>query len=149
MKSGDYEHVRLILRGRAAGGITQADVQRRARELSLLRTGSENYTAEDIEDAERELMIGRDPATMTDDAESSLSANRDPSDPLADRGEMNDRLEPPDENAAPERLAVQGVEEAQHDQMVTAQHQANRERSEKPVHGSGHKTSRRRKQSDH
>jgi hypothetical protein len=151
MKSGDYDHVRLILRGRAAGGITQRDVQRRARELSLLRTGSEDYTAEDIEDAERELMLGHDPATMTDDEPTFASATRDPSDPLATQGEMYDTVATADENADPERLAVQGVEEAQHDQMVEARKaslQSHHPSGGKLSHQAGHKAPRKRKPSD-
>jgi len=121
MMPQNHEAVRVILRGRAAGGITQADVQRRARELSLIRTGSEDYTTEDLAAAERELMIGHDPATTTDDAHSALSASRDPSDPIADGGDMLEPTETADENTTPEKLVVQGVEEAQHDQMVAAQ----------------------------
>jgi hypothetical protein len=150
MKSEDNEGIRVILRGRAAGGITQADVQRRARELSLIRTGHENYTADDIDAAEHELIFGTGPAAMTDDAESSVSANRDPSDPLSEHGTMEARRESAEENTTPEKLALQGVEEAQHDQMV----EARRQKTEMPrvpeeLHPNQPKARRVRKSSPH
>jgi hypothetical protein len=101
MKDGDYDHVRMILRGRAASGITQADVQRRARELSLRRTGSENYTAEDIEDAERELLIGRDPAALLDDADATFSSVPDMNGSFAIEGQMYDSIDSLNDDVLP------------------------------------------------
>lgn len=118
MKSEDFDQVRIILRGRAGGGITQADVQRRARELALFRTGAENYTAEDLETAELELMAGSDPAAMTGDGEAAVIATPDPSDPVGHPGEMYDVAMVPEENTSAEKPALQAVEEAQHDTVV-------------------------------
>lgn len=132
MNPKEYEGIRLILRGEAVGGITRADVERRARELCLIRTGREDYAEEDLVAAQRELLIGQDPAAAADDAETFISANRDPSDPVNDAGAMPAPAEPEDENAAPEKLAIQGVEEAQHDQMIEARKQADDMQREEP-----------------
>lgn len=113
----DSRFPRLTLDGLSAGGITKADIERRARELALIRTGGEDYSEEDLAAAARELLGARAPA-MVDDAVADAGLSRDPSEPPSDRGTMAPTVEPPDENVAPERLALQGVEEAQHEQMV-------------------------------
>jgi hypothetical protein len=112
----------LLVRGEAVGGITKADLERRARELALIRDGSENYTEADLQAASRELFGDDSPATVGEDAESDVFLSRDPSEPRAVVGHQRPDVAPgeDDENEEPERLAIQGVEEAQHDMMVRA-----------------------------
>ena len=62
------------------------------------------------------------PDAVNEDAESMRSMSRDPSDPMVDRGRQVPEYGGDDEKAALEQLALEGVEEAQHDQMVEARH---------------------------
>jgi hypothetical protein len=121
---------RVILRGKAAGGITAADILRRARELVALRGGKEDPTDEDMAEAERELLgSSDDPPTSTEDAGTPVAATRDPSEPVTDRGARVPITEEDDETTAAERLALQGVDEAQQDQMVEAQRKNRRDQT--------------------
>ncbi len=130
-------NIHVLLRGAEAGGITKADIERRARELSLIRTGGEDYDETDLEAAARELLGERSPASMTEDAESNAALSRDPSEPRAVPGHQTPEESPDEteENTEPERLAIQGVEEAQHDQMVQARRRRGRGEEESPSAG--------------
>ena len=125
----NQKNIHVLLRGVEAGGITKADIERRARELALIRTGNEDYAESDLEAAARELLGARSPASATEDAESDVALSRDPSAPRVIRGhQVTHNTADPEENAEPERLAIQGVEEAQHDQMVQARQRDRRQR---------------------
>lgn len=106
------------LPGKAFGVFTKADVDRRALELALI----DNRTEANDEDRARALAELQDrnlPDAVNEDAESMQSMSRDPSDPMVDRGrQAPDRMVDQDEKTAIEKLALEGVEEAQHEQMV-------------------------------
>jgi hypothetical protein len=108
---------KVEVRGKGVGGFTPADVERRARELALI----ENRTEVTQVDRDRALAEFRDdhlPDAINEDAESMQSMSRDPSDPPVDRGRQVPEYGGDDEKAALEHLALEGVEEAQHEQMV-------------------------------
>jgi hypothetical protein len=108
---------KMEVRGAGVGLVSPEDIERRARELALI----ENRTTPDDSDRTRARSEFQDrnlPAAVNEDADSTQSLSRDPSDPLADRGRQVPEYGPEDEKAALERLALEGVEEAQHDQMV-------------------------------
>lgn len=108
---------KVELRGQGVGGFSRADVERRATELALIA----NRTEPNDEDRTRALAEFRDndlPDAVNEDADSMRSMSRDPSDPMVDRGRQVPEYGGDDEKAALERLALEGVEEAQHDQMV-------------------------------
>lgn len=113
------------MRGHAAGAITQADITRRARELALIRSNSEEFTDEDLRRAELELTGGAEQPDIDDDEQTQFTATRDPSDPVGDHGSQTIHAnQEDDEQTAPERLAQQGVDEAQHDLMIEARRRA-------------------------
>jgi hypothetical protein len=105
------------IRGQGVGAFTKADVERRARELALI----DNRT--DATDADRTAALAEFhdrhlPDAVNEDAETMQSMSRDPSDPMVDRGrQVPDRVGE-DEKTALEHLALEGVEEAQHEQML-------------------------------
>lgn len=108
---------KLEVRGEGVGGFTKADVERRATELALI----ENRTEPNADDRARALAEFRDrhlPDAVNEDAESMRSMSRDPSDPMVDRGRQVPEYGGDDEKAALEHLALEGVEEAQHEQML-------------------------------
>jgi hypothetical protein len=110
---------RMEERGKEAGVFSPDDVERRAREIAGI-AGRKEVTPEDRERARAELLETDLPATTTEDAESTQSLSRDPSDPPAIRGKQTPEYVEIDEKQALERLALEGVEEAQHDQMSRA-----------------------------
>jgi hypothetical protein len=108
---------KVELRGKGVGGFTKADVERRALELALIANRTEP-TDEDRVAALAEFNDRHLPDAVNEDADSMQSMSRDPSDPLVDRGRRVPEYGGDDEKAALEQLALEGVEEAQHEQML-------------------------------
>jgi hypothetical protein len=110
---------KVEVRGKGVSGFSQGDIERRAKELALI----DNRTVANDEDRERARTEFRDrdlPDAVNEDAESMQSMSRDPSDPISDRGRQAPEYGGDDEKTALEHLALEGVEEAQHDQMLAA-----------------------------
>ncbi len=107
----------MELRGRGVGGFSQADLERRAQELALIDNRTE-VTDEDRARAMAEFQDRDLPDAMNDDAESMQSMSRDPSDPMVDRGHQAPEYGGDDEERDLQKMALEGVEEAQHEQMV-------------------------------
>ena len=112
---------RILIHGKGTGGIGSADIERRARELADIdgRSGAE-ITDEDLARAEADLMGTALPPTTVEDDDAEGAMSRDPSEPLSVSGHEIPLREGPDEEKAVERLALEGVEEAQHEQMLAA-----------------------------
>jgi hypothetical protein len=110
---------KVELQGRGVSGFSEADVTRRARELAMIGDRAEP-TEEDRVRALAEFRDQHLPDTVNDDVDSMQSMSRDPSDPMVDRGRRVPEHGVDDEKSALERLALEGVEEAQHEQMVQA-----------------------------
>jgi hypothetical protein len=118
---------KIILHGRGTGDLTDDDVEKRAREIAVIRGQSaDQLTEADRAEAWAELNGELLPETTDTDGESIGALSRDPSEPIAisgrqvtNRGEQDDR--------ATERLANEGVEEAQHDQMLAAREREHRQ----------------------
>jgi hypothetical protein len=122
-----WKQGKLEEHGKPVGVPTPADVERRASELALI-AGRSEVTREDREAARVELRNGNLPATLVEDADGNMqSLSRDPSDPATDRGHQTPEYMESDEQEVCERLALEGVEEAQHEQMVQSR------QSEPPV----------------
>lgn len=109
---------RVELSGKGLGVFTRADVDRRATELALI-DGRTEATDADRERALAEFQDRNLPDAVNEDADTMQSMSRDPSDPLVDRGRQAPAYTAdPDEKTSIEKLALEGVEEAQHEQMV-------------------------------
>jgi hypothetical protein len=72
---------------------------------------------------------------VNEDAESMQSMSRDPSDPLVDRGRQVPEYGGDDEKTALEHLALEGVEEAQHEQMLEARNHVDEPLRSRPKGG--------------
>lgn len=110
---------KVEVHGRGVGGFSEADIERRAKELALI----DNRAEPNDQDRTRALAEFGDrnlPDAVNEDADSMQSLSRDPSDPLTDRGHQAPEYGTEDEKAALEKMALEGVEEAQHEQMVQA-----------------------------
>jgi hypothetical protein len=110
---------KVELRGKGVGCFSQSDVERRAGELALIDNRAD-VTDQDRTAALAEFRDCHLPDAVNEDAESMQSISRDPSDPMVDRGRQVPEYGGDDEKAALEQLALEGVEEAQHEQMLEA-----------------------------
>lgn len=107
----------MELGGKGVGGFTKQDLERRALELALI----DNRTEPNDDDRARALAELQDrdlPDAVNEDADSMQSLSRDPSDPLVDRGHQVPEYGGQDEDTDLQKIALEGVEEAQHEQMV-------------------------------
>jgi hypothetical protein len=125
--SNDPTSGRILLHGKGTGGISRAAIERRARELADIdgRSGA-MITDDDIARARAELLGADLAATTVEDADEIGGLSRDPSEPRSIPGHETVTREGPDEEKAVERLALEGVEEAQHDQMLAARRRQRR-----------------------
>ena len=115
---------KIEIHSRGAGPVSEADLERRARELALIE-GHPEPTPDDWAQAREEL--GGEETQPGEDNAMTDSLSRDPSDPPANRGEQIPDQEKPDddEEALPGRLVEEGVDEAEHDQMLAARRKRN------------------------
>lgn len=110
---------RVTLHGEGAGVLSWEDAEKRAKEIARIN-GRTRVTENDREQARDELRSQALPPTTGEDAVANRAVSRDPSDPPARRGRRA-RTEPAaDPQTDLERIVVEGVEEAQHDQMRAA-----------------------------
>lgn len=118
---------RLFVHGKGSGSISNADIERRARELADIdgRSGAA-ITDDDLARARAELLGLNLPATTVEDEPAAGGLSRDPSEPPSISGRELPPHEGPDEEKAIERLTLEGVEEAQHEQMLAARRRERR-----------------------
>lgn len=118
---------KFLLHGKGTGELTDEIVEDRAREITLIRgRPADRVTEEDRAEAWAELQGELLPAATDSDGESAGALTRDPSEPVSVPGrQVPNRAE--DDSTAIERLASEGVEEAQHDQMLAARQREHRE----------------------
>jgi hypothetical protein len=126
MKNSKPAEAKIMVHGRGTGGVNDADIERRAGELASL--AGRSRTPYDYARARRELQGQTLPDGVNEDApRSSRGLLRDPSEPPSDTGRQIPERAAPDEEALSERLVEEGVEEAQHDQMIAARREERRE----------------------
>lgn len=116
-KSPRGKSPKVEVHGKGVGGFTKAELERRALEIALIG----NRTVPNDDDRALALSEFQDrnlPDAINEDAETMRSMSRDPSDPMVDRGHQVPEYGGDDEKTALEKMALEGVEEAQHDQMV-------------------------------
>lgn len=119
---------KLILHGRGIGDLNDEDIEKRAREIALIRGRStDRISEEDRAQALAELQGEMLPETTDSDGESRGALTRDPSEPVSITGRHTTNVEGDDENGVAERLASEGVEEAQHDQMLASRQREHRQ----------------------
>lgn len=112
---------RILRHGKRADEITEEAIEVRARELVLI----DGRSPREIGDADRaralaELRGETLPETSLDNGESVAGLSRDPAEPLSIPGERTPDHNVPEDQEVQERLVLEGVEEAQHDQMLAA-----------------------------
>jgi hypothetical protein len=108
---------KMEIRGEGFGIASPDEIESRARELALI-DGRTEVTDADRHEARDEFQNRDLPAAVTEDAPLAPGGTRDPSEPLNDSGRQSPDRGELDEETALEKLALEGVEEAQHEQMV-------------------------------
>lgn len=112
---------KILVHSQGTGVLTTSDLKRRADELADI-AGHVEPSREEREQAARELEGGDLPDPTESDAISEHALTRDPSEPVSNFGHQTPDREAPDEQKGIERLVNEGVEEAQHEQMLAARH---------------------------
>ena len=110
---------KILIHENGLGEMTEREIAERALELAVI-DGRASATKEDLDRAQAELRGKMVPSTSDSESSSMDSLSRDPSDPPANHGRQMPNYEGADEGTALERLVAEGVEEAQHDQMLAA-----------------------------
>ena len=119
---------KILLHGQGTGDLTDDVVEARARENAVIRGRSADRVGEeDRAEAWAELQGETLPDSTDSDGESAGAISRDPSEPVSVPGRHVPNFEAEDESSAIERLTSEGVEEAQHDQMLAARQREHRE----------------------
>lgn len=112
---------KTVVHGRPSSEISDADVEQRAREIAVINgRDPERLQPDDLAEARAELLGRADPATTAEDEQSIGTLSRDPSNPPAFHGKAAPNFYEPNEQEELEHLVLDGVEEAQHDQMLEA-----------------------------
>jgi len=110
---------KIINHDQAVGLTDRVDIEERAREDARIE-GHRGVSKTDRDQAEQELDGDDIPPVTDEDAEGTSSLSRDPSEPASIPGRQIKDRESDDEQLAPERLVSEGVNEAEHDQMLAA-----------------------------
>jgi hypothetical protein len=123
-KSSDSKAGKITTHGDGLGLPDRDDVLQRAEELASIEGHAPS--GEDRERAEHELAGDTLPPTTEDDAESVGALSRDPSEPRSIPGRQIPDQEDEGGQSTVERLVAEGVNEADHDQMLAARRQRKR-----------------------
>ncbi len=117
---------KLVSHGEPAEAPSQSQVDRRASELARIE-GRDQPTSEDRARALKEIqgLGSRRSERFADVPEDGLA--RDPSEPTQRGATRKPRINEEEENQAAETAALEGVEEAEHEQMLQARRQQEEE----------------------
>jgi hypothetical protein len=119
---------KVMLHGRGTGDLDDRDIEKRAREITIIRgRPADSVSDEDRAQALAELQGEMLPETAGTDSESRGALTRDPSEPASIPGKQTANLDGGDETEVIERLTNEGVEEAQHDQMLASRQREHRQ----------------------
>ena len=110
---------KLLSHDHGTGLVSPADLEARAREIALIN-GRQSPTTADRMQAKREFRGENLPPTSNEDSNSSRALTRDPSEPTSNFGHETPAQEPDDTQNNAERMVIEGVEEAGHEQMIAA-----------------------------
>lgn len=116
MKERREARGKIVSHSEGLGTVTKQMIEDRAREVALIRGGT-RPTKEDRLEARKELLRMRGIRDEADDLDEELES-LDPSETPAGHGHQASNVEPDDEEQVQRDLVEQGVEEADHEQML-------------------------------
>lgn len=121
MKHQPDQTGRILRHGKRVAEVTDEAIASRARELAIIDGRSAHeVTKEDLDRGRAELRGQLLPDTTLEDAVATAGLTRDPSEPVSNTGVQVPEQNEPEDQEVMERLVLEGVEEAQHDQMLAA-----------------------------
>lgn len=121
-----YDEGRLSSQAHGLGTVTREMVEARAREIALINGRSEKQVLDsDLEEARKELLQSQNQDLDPSPAESIPEENRWEV-VAGTSGKAAQRVPAPDEQTVAEHLVHEGIEDAEHDQMVRAVRAENR-----------------------
>jgi len=118
MNVENTHHGKILTHGKGSGGISSDEIERRAEEIAVIEGKLDGASADVRRMAMDELRGSGLLGVSEDEGLSTTSINRDPGDPVSVHGHQVPLLSDDDEQETIERLAIEGVEEAQHEQML-------------------------------
>jgi hypothetical protein len=119
--SNDPHLAKTLIHGRPTGEISNDDIEQRARENALIAGRDPAAIGPEDRARARAELEGRTLAdTTAEDVRSVGSVSRDPSIPPSFHDGPKPNMFEPNEQEELEHLVLDGVEEAQHDQMLEA-----------------------------
>ncbi|MBP7142225.1 MAG: hypothetical protein KBA71_09990 [Opitutaceae bacterium] len=118
MNVENTHHGKILAHGKGVGGLSLSEIERRAEEIALIEGKVGGASQETLRLAREELTGAGLQGVSEDEETSTVSINRDPGDPVSVHGRQIPVLSDDDEQETIERLAIEGVEEAQHEQML-------------------------------
>ena len=120
MKKNRYEEGRFSDRGHGLGTITREMVESRAQEIAVISGRSkDNVLSTDLEQARRELS-GEERLNPPETPGELLPEDQRWTGTPDNTGEQVEPVPAPDEQTFAEKLVEEGVEDAEHDQMIKA-----------------------------
>ena len=120
MNKKRMEDGKLTNKAKGLGTVDEAMVRQRARELALIKGRAPSEVLDsDLEEARQELTREQTLDPQPTAAETIPEEDRWPGNP-GTGGKRAETVPAPDEQTAAEKLVQEGVEEAEHDQMVRA-----------------------------
>jgi hypothetical protein len=118
MKTTRQSHGRISDHFKGMGTVTRDTVVERAREIALINgRGPNHYSQEDFSEAKREL-TGALPDGGSEAEEETVAGLVTWDDPPDAAGHPVKKEEPEDEQSCASQLIEEGMEEAEHEQMV-------------------------------
>lgn len=127
MKHQPDQTGRVLRHGKPATEITDEAIVARARELAIIDGRSADDVSDEYLELSRAELRGEHlPDTTLEDEVVTRGLTRDPSEPVSNTGFQTPEQNEPEDQEVMERLVLEGVEEAQHDQMLAARQQHTR-----------------------
>lgn len=135
MNKKDRLTTRLSNHGEGQGTVTPQMVEERACELARIDGREADQVTEEDRAAARSELLGEEIAVSTEeeDLSTDVTVPEDPSEPVEDRGHRTEDVGAGTDDSMPERLAKEGVRDAEHERMVREReerrHRTRRDRS--------------------
>jgi hypothetical protein len=118
MKMMRKSHGKISDHFKGLGTVTRDTVVERAREIALINgRGPNHYNQDDFSEAKREL-TGTEPDAGGEAEEETIAGLVTWDEPPGAAGHPVEKEEPEDEQTCAAQLAEEGLEEAEHEQMV-------------------------------
>lgn len=126
MNSSPNTTGRILRHGDRADEATDETVEQRARELALINGRSPQTVTEEDRAAARDELAGRRSrkGTLADDDAAIGELSPDPTQARSMSGAQTPTHNDPDDQETAERLVLEGVDEAAHEQMLAARRQS-------------------------